>query len=152
MKNFKIYTCGKMSGLTYSQQMLWRSGITFYVKQKYKEIHGTDANITFINPPDYFSYEENLHKTEREVMEWELSQVCDCDVVIFNLDGIEDSIGSHMELGAVRGANIASGKNIKVVAIGEIPQDLHPWLQLSWFRHEETIEEAADYIAKYLLV
>ena len=152
MKQFKIYTCGKMSGITFSKQMIWRKELQYYVEQKYEELHGTHANITFINPPDFFNYENNLHKSEREIRDWEIGQVCDSDILVVNLDGILDSIGSHFELGAVVGANISSNKNIKIIAIGEKPQDLHPWIELSWLRHETSIQDAADYIVNYLLV
>lgn len=152
MKQFKIYTCGKMSGLTYEEQIAWRKELQNCVEQKYEEIHGTHANITFINPPNFFNYEDNLHKSEREVRDWEIGQVCDSDILVVNLDGISDSIGSHFELGAVIGANISSGRNIKVIAIGEAQQNLHPWIQLSWLRHEYSIKNAADYIVNYLLI
>lgn len=152
MKDFKIYTCGKMNGLTLSQQMIWRKDIEYYIRSGYEDIHGRNSNITVINPPDYFNYDDASHKTEKEIFEWELGQVCSSDVVIVNLDGISDSIGSHMEIGAVLGACISSGRNIKIVAIGEIPQNIHPWIELSWFRHEKDLKDAAKYIVDYLLV
>lgn len=147
MMRKKIYTSGKMSGLTKAEAMRWRERIEYYVEH-YCPINA--FNPTFIHPPVYYNYEENLQKTEREIFEWEISQTIDSDIVVLNIDGVKDSIGTHMELGAISAAN-KLGKDIKVIAIGKIPDDLHPWIECSWFRHEEDIEEAGRYIAKYLL-
>ncbi len=111
-----------------------------------------DSNILFIHPPCYFNYEENLHQTEAEILEWEMSQLHDCDVVIVNLDGIEDSIGTHMELGAIQGINRFSEKHIFVVGFGNPNKTLHPWIKETCIRIEENIDDLVSYITEYLLV
>ena len=146
MKEFKIYTCGRMNGLSYEEQMKWRNAIQEAIELR------TDRKVTFIHPPLYYGYHADLHKSEREVKEWELKQVCESDVVIVNLDGVMQSVGSQMELGTVCGANIVSNKQIMVVGFGKSQESVHPWIELSMIRYEEDIIDAADYIAKYLLV
>lgn len=146
MKEFKIYTCGRMGGIPYEEQIHWRNEIEKAISLR------TDKKVTFVHPPLYYAYGEEYHKSEREVMDWELMQVCNCDIVIFNLDGIMPSIGSHMELGAAYGARLAFGKNISIIGIGKIDENIHPWIGACQFRNEETIEDAADYIVKYLLI
>lgn len=146
MKEFKIYTCGKMNGISYEKQMEWRCKIQELIESK------TDKKVTFIHPPLFYGYHEIMHKSEREVKEWELNQVCDSDIVIVNLDGINESIGSHFEMGAICGANIVGNKQITVIGVGEVKPEIHPWIGLSFLRHEECLEDAADFIATYLLL
>ncbi len=145
-KRWKIYTAGKMSGISYAEQIKWRIELT-------GEITGrTTAQVDFIHPPYYYNYEEHFHKSEAEILEWEMTQLNDCDVVVVNFEGINDSIGTHMELGAIQGINRFSGKHIFVIGIGDMNADLHPWIKESCMRIEPTIEDAAEYIAKYLLI
>lgn len=47
-KTFKIYTAGKMGGLTYSQQTDWRLKIEKLIKER------TSANVVFIHPPLFY--------------------------------------------------------------------------------------------------
>lgn len=146
MKEYKIYTCGKMSGIAYEKQMEWRYKIEELIKAK------TNKVVTFIHPPLFYGYHITNHKSEREVKEWELNQVCDSDIVIVNIDEINSSIGSHFEMGAVCGANITSNKHITVIGFGNSEAEIHPWIDLSFLRFEESIEDAAEYIATYLLL
>lgn len=144
----KIYTSGKMSGLTKKESMIWRTKIETLV-QRYTS---TKYSIPeFLHPPMFYNYDEQNQKCEREIFDWEISNVIDSDIIVLNLDGVKESIGTHMELGAIASAN-KLGKNIFVVAVGKIPNDLHPWIESSWLRHEEELEDAAKYIATYLLV
>lgn len=143
----KIYTCGKMSGISYVEQMAWRLKIESEIKSA---LNFTDERVKFVHPPYYYNYEEKYHKTEREILEWEMAQVHDCDIVIVNLDGIEDTIGSHMELGAVQGINRFGDKHIFVIGLGK-DDGLHPWIKESCIRIEDDYAKAAEYIVEYLL-
>ena len=143
-KTFKIYTAGKMGGLTYSQQTDWRLKIEKLIKER------TSANVVFIHPPLFYRYGENLHKNESEVMEWDLSQIRDSDIVVVDFEDISDSIGTHIELGFIKAINEFGNKHIFVIGIGK-PNIDHPWLSLIPLRQEDTIESAADYISTYLL-
>ena len=147
MKEFRIYTCGKMSGLTFSVQMQWRQLFEAFLKEAYD---GADK-IKFIHPPLYFNYENKLHKTEREILDWELMQLHKSDIVIVDFDGIDTTIGSHVELGAVQGINRFGDKYIYVVGVGD-ENNLHPWIKESCNRIESNYYDAARYVAEYLLV
>lgn len=141
----KIYTAGKMAGLTYNKQMDWRYKIEKGIESK------TDQLIKFIHPPLYYNYIEPSHKTEREVMDWDLSHLKDCDIVVVNLEGITESTETHFELATANAINASGCKHIYVVAFGEPEKSLHPWIELSLHRRENTLEEAVDYIVNYLL-
>ena len=147
MKEYKIYTCGKMSGIPFEKQMGWRQALEACVKDKYD---GSDK-IKFIHPPLYFNYEHMMHKSEREILDWEMMQLHDCDIVIVNLKEIDTTIGSHMELGAVQGINRFGDKYIYVVGIGE-DNNLHPWIKETCNRIESNYSDAATYITEYLLI
>lgn len=146
MKDFKIYTAGKMSGLSYEEQMAWRRHIEYAIKGR------TSKAITFIHPPLYYHYDRpEEYQSEREVMEWDLSQIRDSDIVVVNLAGINDSTGTHFELGVTNSINNFGSKHIHVIGIGD-PSSVYSWIRLSLHRCETTYEDAADYIARYLLV
>lgn len=146
MKEYKIYTCGKMKGLSFEQQMQWRKHIQKLVEDR------TDKKVNFIHPPLFFNYDFTSHKDEEEVMKWELNQVCKSDIVVVGIEDINDSIGSHIEIGAALGANITGGRQINIIGVGNISKTPHPWINSSLLRYEESYEDAADYIVNYLLV
>lgn len=141
----KIYTAGKMLGLTYQEQMDWRYKIENMIENK------TDQLIKFIHPPLVYNYIEPSHKTEQEVMNWDLSHLKDCDIVIVNLEEIESSIGTIFEMAAANELNHSGHKHIYIVGFGHTDKSLHPWIELSLHRKEDTLEDAADYVAEYLL-
>lgn len=143
----KIYTCGKMSGISFQEQMEWRLRIEGEVKKWLDFGQG----VKFVHPPMFYNYEENYQKSEREILEWEMTQVHDCDIVIVNLDGIDSTVGSHMELGAVQGINRFGDKHIFVIGLGK-DDNLHPWIKESCIRIEDDYAKAAEYICEYLLI
>ena len=141
----KIYTAGKMNGLSYEQQLSWRMRFQTELENR------SDQLITFIHPPLFYNYGATRHKTEREVMEWELNQIRTCDIVVVNLNEVNSTTGTHMELGFINAMNMIGNKHIYVVGIGST-RNVHPWIECSMLRVEPTIESACDYIAEYLLM
>lgn len=139
-----------MSGLSYDAQMHWRLELERLVRQK-ADSAGTPHYLTFVHPPHYYRYGDGLHKTEREAMQWDLSQIRDSDIVVVDLNTVSDSIGTCMELGFIEAINQMGAKHIHVVGIGQPVID-HPWLHEIPLRIETTVEDAATYIAAYLLV
>lgn len=145
MKTYKIFTSGKMGGLTYRQQMEWRAKIEALITS------ASDKAITFIHPPMFYQYKENDIQNDIESRTWEINQLIDSDIVVVDLTTISNSIGTHIELGLIEAVNRISNKNIYVVGIGK-PNIDHPWISMGIFHSEDTLEEAADYIINYLLV
>lgn len=147
MRRFKIYTAGKMGGLRLIDQIEWRLNFETALQKAYDG----SCEIACVHPPLYYRYDEQFHRTEREVMQWDLSQIRDSDIVVIDLNTISDSIGTHMELGYIEAMNQFGDHHIYVIGIGK-PNANHPWLNEVVFRTEETVEAAALYIAEYLLV
>jgi hypothetical protein len=85
-------------------------------------------------------------------MEWELSQVRDSDIMIVNLEGISESVGSHFEMGVAWSMNHFGNKHISVIGINENNEELHPWIEESFLRVEDSLSGAADYISEYLII
>lgn len=137
-----------MGGLSFEQQMKWRTQVEDLINNK---ISNYNIKVKFIHPPMFYRYGKNWHKNEREVMEWDLSQVKDSDIVIVDLSTISSSIGTHIELGVIEAMNEFGYKHIHVIGVGE-PDTDHPWIPLCALRIEDTVEKAIEYIVDYLLV
>ncbi len=138
-----------MGGLPYEKQMMWRRTIA----DKFKECEDRFA-VKVINPPEYYNpLDEDAYAVEREAMIWDLNQIKECDIVIVNLDGIEDSIGTHCELGYINAVNSFGNKHIYVIGFGNSPvENLHPWIQMNLFHWEPDITSTVDYICSHLLI
>ncbi len=143
----KIYTAGKMKGLSFSQQMWWRSSYEDLVLD-YAEKAGLKSPV-FVHPPNYYNYEENLHKSDREIFDWEMMQLRSADILVVNLNDIEESVGTIMEVSAAQTINRMGG-NIFILGIGW-SECLHPWIRDSCLRIEDGTEGAAKYTVDYLL-
>ncbi len=135
-----------MSGLSEQEQLEWRLLAE-------KSTNDDFRRALFVNPPEYYSYFKKEHHTELEIMRWELEQIRSSDVVLLNLDGINDSVGTHIELGYINAINSTQPKTIFVVAFGGNDfKSLHPWIRESIFRHEPTMNAAINYIVDYILL
>lgn len=145
-KIFKIYTVGKMKGISFAEQMEWRLRIESLIKSR------TDKTVTFIHPPFFYNYEQKDYNSEREIKEWELNQVKQCNILIVNLDDINNSVGSHFEISTAEAVNSMGNKYIYIIGVGKSKEPINPWIELSLFRNENKFEDAATYIADYLLI
>lgn len=145
MEPKRIYTAGRMKGISLEEQMEWR------IRLKDELEINWEKKFVYIMPPTFYNYAQKVHKTEREVKEWELSQLAKCDVMVVNLDDIEKSIGTITELATAVAVNNLTDRHIYIIGIGE-NKDLHPWISDSIFRFEPDVESAAEYISDYLLI
>ena len=148
MNSYKIYLAGKMSGLTYDEQMGWRNEISRFLE------YNTAGNVklTIISPPRYYNpNDENAASIEEEAMKWDLNQIRDSNIVVVNLDDIASSIGTHIEIGFINAMNSFGHKHIYVVGFGKTkPDELHPWIRHNLFHYEPCAGSAARYICDYL--
>lgn len=145
MKQFKIYTIGNMDGVVIDEQMGWRLSIEHLIKERSSE------NITFVHPPIYCNYYMNEFKNKQEEKAWRLHQIQDSDIVIVNMKNIDDNVDAYYELGYIDAVNAMCNKHIYIVGVGKpISENSLAWASL--FRHEETLESAAEYVASHLLL
>ena len=143
----KIYLAGKMGGLTYEEMNGWREDaikkISFMT-----EYYGYDTKLHIINPVIYYNFEEVRYQSQIEVEDFDLKHVTSSDLVIVNLDGLDSSIGTIIELHDAYYHN-----KIPVIAFGDkkIYDNLHPWVKNSITRVENDINDVVLYIKDFYL-
>lgn len=140
METVKIYLSGGMGNLSFEEQSKWR-------KQIINEINincHCEKKPVFFNPVDYYTFEEVRHKSEREVMEFDLNALRNSDLVIVNFNDPK-SVGTISELA------IAYEKKIPIIGINKDGQDLHPWLVEFVGRMCESIREVVEYTVDFYL-
>ena len=142
----KIYLAGKMSGLSFEDMFNWRQEIAKKLKQLAFDF---DKPLNVINPVLYYNFVEKRHQTEIEVEEFDLAHVISSDVVIVNLDGLNDSIGTIIEL-----HDAHYHHKIPVIAFGDWQSydKLHPWIKNNITRVETNIDDMITYIRDFYLI
>ena len=142
MKEFKIYLAGKMTGLSFENSDMWRRNLKCRI---YEQAFYSEIRPIVINPNDFYNFKEPSHKSEREIMQYDLNHVRNSDIIVVNLDGINTSIGTAMELYA------AAQLNIPVIAFGRNGEwsETHPWLK-ECISRAETGENSIDRLLIYL--
>ena len=139
MEKIHVYLAGGMSGLSLEEQIKWRKQIQDAVK--YGD-YVCNKKPIFFDPTRYYSLYENYHKSEKEVFEFDLSNLRKSDLVIVNFNS-EKSIGTAIELG------IAHENKIPVIGLNADGKELHPWLVESCMRICNSLKELVDYIVEY---
>ena len=145
MKNIKIYLAGKMGGLSFEESNEWRRKLKSMI---FRRTFYSQIRPTVINPNDFYNFKEPTHKSEREVMQYDLNHVRSSDIIVVNLDGINTSIGTAIELYA------AAQLNIPVLAWGtsEEWKNTHPWLKECISRVESDANDLCNYIFEYYFI
>lgn len=129
-----------MGGVSYDKSNEWR------LKAKsYLENIETDYKVTAINPNDYYNFKEVKHKTEKEIIRFDLHKVRTSNLILVSLEG--DSIGTSME------TMLAHELNIPIVGFcGERDiNTVHPWIIECCCRVETSLDKALEYIKDYYL-
>lgn len=134
-----------MSKLSLNEMNEWRVAAQNLFKE-YSEL--TDTPTQVINPVDFYNFERAAHKTEREVMVYDLMHVRTSDVVIVNLSRLNTSVGTCIELyqSHIQGTPI--------MAFGSVEdyEKLHPWLKEMIHRCELRLIDVIDHIKDFYMV
>lgn len=141
METVKIYLAGGMGNLSFEEQSKWRRQIMNAIRF---EDYDYEKKPVFTNPVDYYNFEEKRHKSENEIIEFDLNRVRKSDLIIVNFND-PNSIGTAMEIA------IAKELHIPIVGINVDNKQLHPWLECSCMRMCESIREAVDYTVEFFL-
>lgn len=141
IETVKIYLSGGMGNLSFEEQSKWRSQVTNAIK--YGDYH-CEKKPVFFNPVDYYNFEDTRHRTEREVMEFDLNAVRNSDLVIVNFNDPK-SIGTCAELA------IAKELHIPIIGINKDNQELHPWLIEFTTRMCDSLREAVEHVVEFYL-
>ena len=132
-----------MGGLTFEEMNKWRCE-THQKLLSQAEMYSRKINV--VNPVLYYNFEEKRHQTEIEVQEFDLAHVISSDIIVVNLDGLKDSIGTIIEL-----HDAHYHHKIPVIAFGkrESYNNLHPWVKNDITRVEDNIDGAIAYIKDF---
>ena len=141
METCRIYLSGGMSSISFEEQSKWRNQVINAIKYNGYDY---EKKAVFFNPIDYYNFEEERHKTEREVMEFDLNALRNSDLVIVNFNDPK-SLGTCAELA------IAYEMKIPVIGINKNNQELHPWLIEFTTRMCEDIREAVEHVVDFYL-
>lgn len=146
MKTLKIYLAGKMSGLSFKEMNDWRQDLEMQLELA-AQISGYQIQV--INPVDYFNFKEKRYQSEIEVEEYDLAHVTSSNIIIVNLDGLNSSDGTKIEIHDARYHN-----RIPVIVFGnkKLYEDLHPWIKNDITRVEETMEDVVRYIQEFYMI
>lgn len=143
MKNFQIYLSGAMSGISFEEQSRWRRQVRDAIT--YGDFDH-NKNITFFDPTRYYNFEEKQHKTEREIMEFDLYNLRNSDLVIVNFNNRgSESIGTAMEL------MLAKELRIPVIAFCANDKEIHSWLLECCTRVCDSMRDAVNHVAEFYL-
>jgi nucleoside 2-deoxyribosyltransferase len=142
----KIYLAGKMSGLTFEEMTEWRNEI---LQKLYQAAQLSDTKINVIHPVMYYNFVEKRHQSEIEVEEYDLAHVVSSNIIVVNLAGLNDSIGTIIEL-----HDAHYHHRIPVIAFGdrELYGNLHTWIQNDITRVENNIDDVVDYIRDFYFI
>lgn len=144
--NKTIYLAGAMSCYFNTNQndytKKWREDAKKYVRKLYD-------NITVVSPTDFYEIGKNYHKSESEVMRFDLRMVREADIVLCNLRDLHSSLGTSDE---ILYAFISGKPVIGFIDCNSEVKNIHPWKieQLDRIETgEDAMKHAIDYIYRY---
>lgn len=147
-----IYLAGAIGcygvGAEYPKQ--WRKLASEWFEKYPGYIYG-DYNFRCIDPTQYYEYGRDYHKSEKEVMLFDLRKIRCSDVVLVNLKDIEESPGTIDEI------FYAWLNKIPVIGFFDTENNkddfnLHPWIREQIDRievGENAMRKAMVYIKDY---
>lgn len=146
--NRTIYLAGAMgcyyNTKNYEYPKKWRDDVKEYVKGFYD-------NITIISPTDYYEIGKNYHKSESEVMRFDIRMVRESDIVLCNLKNLHNSLGTSDE---ILYAFISGKPVIGFLEDESEVKNIHPWKieQIDRIETgEDAMKHAIDYIYSYYI-
>lgn len=144
--NRVVYLAGAMSCYFNTEQhdypKQWREDAKEYVKKLYDD-------ITLVSPTDFYEIGKNYHKSETEVMRFDLRRVSESDIVLVNLKDLHSSLGTSDEIlyAFIRGNTV-----IGFIDDESELKNIHPWKIEQIDRIEtgkDSMKRAIDYIYRY---
>ncbi len=141
MNPYHIYLAGGMGNLSFEEQNQWRVRIKCYLEDF---VDSRLYKVYVINPVDYYNFQEKQHKSEREVMEFDLYKVRHSDLIIVNFNDPK-SLGTVAELA------VAHEHQIPIIGLNENKNELHPWCTELCNRIFDNMDEMLSYITEFYL-
>lgn len=143
MKDYLIYLSGgmqKFGAENFEESNKWRT----YCKDALTS-HECGYRVRVCNPNDLFNFkDEPQYTSNREVMNLDLHKLRQSNLVIVNFN-------DRWSLGTMSEIAIAYDRNIPIIGVNELEQDLHPWQECMCERIFNNIDEMLDYIEDFYL-
>ena len=140
METIKIYLSGSMSGVSLEEQSRWRQQIIDAIKDNYE----CGKKPVFFNPVDYYTFKEKRHKSELEVMNFDLNALRKSDLIIVNFND-PSSIGTAMEI------MLGYEMNIPILGLNKDNKKIHPWLECGCDRIFDSMKDLVEYTVDFYL-
>jgi hypothetical protein len=137
-----IYLAGKMSGLSVEEMCRWRNEFKLKFKNHCKQ-EGIHNPFNIVSPTDFYSFEEKKHKTEKEVMDYDLWLIKNSTLIVVNLD-YPNSLGTAIEL-------YEGNKHCGIPVIGFGTTENHPWIEECVTVKFNTMNEVINYIFEFYI-
>lgn len=147
----KIYLAGAMEAYKGTFKAYnWRKDVCNTIQEYFGYLHKC------INPLDYFNFEKDESKSDREVFNFDLRKVKNADILLVNLDDIRKSIGTCIECYEAYKSDIPviGFLSEEIGTEDELKQIIHPWIYCCFDRIEtgkNSMENAINYIVEYYL-
>lgn len=140
-----IYLAGAMTcyGAGAEYPKMWRERAKKYFEE-YSDF------FICISPNDYYEIGKDYHKTEHEVMRFDLRKVRESDIVLVDLKELDKSIGTSDEI------LYAFIRGVPVIGFTEEEDvNIHPWKIEQIDRIEtgaDAMQKAMEYIKNYYYI
>lgn len=134
---FKIYFSKAMQDAKDDDEQKESEG---YLKREL--INNCDGKLEIFNPSTHYNYETKHHKTEKEIIRYELENVRNSNLIIYTESGVK-SIGASMELA------VAYEHRIPILVLNKDNHAIHPWIEHVSNRVFETEDELVEYVTWY---
>lgn len=141
MEKFKIYLSGSMMDSSWEEQTKWRR--QFKDAIKYGD-YDYEKKVVFFDPTQYYNFKEKRHKSEKEIMEFDLYNLRNSDLIVVNLNNPK-SLGTMSEL------ILAKEYHIPVIGWNPNNEQLHPWLKECVTRMCDDIREVVEHTVEFYL-
>ena len=141
MDTVKIYLSGGMSGLSFEEQTKWRR--QFKDAIKFGD-YNYEKKVSFFDPTQYYNFEEKVHKSEREIIEFDLYNLRNSNLIVVNFNN-PNSLGTMAEL------ILAKEYRIPVIGWNSSNKELHPWLEGCVTRMCSNIREVVSHVVEFYL-
>ena len=137
----KVYLAGRCKGLPDGGKE-WRENAR-KILETIAETAG--KKVVVFDPTEYFGYEVQRHKTQKQIKDFYYHAMRQCDIVLLNCVGTDSSIGTAQEI------QYAVDHDIPVIGFGE--ERTYPWItEVDCQVVFNSIHEALDYIRDYYLI
>ena len=140
METVKIYLSGGMGNLNFEEQSKWRKNIQDAIKFNFD----CEKCVKFFNPVQYYNFEEKRHKTELEIMNFDLNALRKSDLIVVNFNN-PSSIGTAMEM------MLGYEMRIPILGLNKDDKEIHPWLECSCDRIFDNMKDLVTYIVEFYL-